>query len=414
MILENSFILLIVLALITLNYNASAQTSTSAELKLFSQYASQKDYFGHSTAIIEHWIFVSAYSASIGIDYSGAVFAFHKNSTNSTWIEKQIITATEKHPHSYFGGCIAAYSDTLIVGAYQDHTIESESGVAYIYRLLGEQWIEVQKITSFSQSADFFGHSVDIFSTSIAVGAYGHSNGGFYRGAVYVFELNKERKMWDQQVVLMPSDVQDYHQFGYSVAIVNDTVAVGAYGDGDETDGSNCGAVYIFRRMYVVLTDDDISKDRVRWRQQAKLRAATPVAHSNFGISLSLTLDSPSYDPSVDFVVLAVGANRESGIATASGVVYIFQSVLGQRWWSQKARLFALDSKEEQLFGTAVSIQQGNLIVGAPDDSEFGVDGGSGYLFSKNRRDIWGLVTKLHGNDTAHYDNFGYDCIILI
>ena len=62
-------------------------------------------------------------------------------------------------------------------------------------------------------------------------------------GSAYVFTRTGDT--WTQQAQLTASDGAINHEFGYSVAIANDTIVVGA-SDADNENGSNSGSAYTY------------------------------------------------------------------------------------------------------------------------------------------------------------------------
>ena len=73
-----------------------------------------------------------------------------------------------------------------------------------------------------------FGNSVAISADTIVVGAWGHDGNGLKSsGSAHVFVRNGNS--WMQQAKLLPSDAAARDNFGLSVAIADDTIAVGAY-----------------------------------------------------------------------------------------------------------------------------------------------------------------------------------------
>ena len=106
-----------------------------------------------------------------------------------------------------------------------------------------------------------------------------------------------------QQAYIKASNTGSGDQYGYSIALSGDTLAVGAYRedsnatgiDGDAGDDSlaDAGAVYVFVR------------NGTAWSQQAYIKASNTDSGDRFGISLALSGDT-----------LAVGAYREDGNAT--------------------------------------------------------------------------------------------------
>jgi hypothetical protein len=72
------------------------------------------------------------------------------------------------------------------------------------------------------------------------LGRHERSNGG----AAYVYV--RDGHTWSLQQKLFASDRANFDQFGVAVDVVGDTIVVGAHGDNDE--GFQTGAVYVFRR----------------------------------------------------------------------------------------------------------------------------------------------------------------------
>ena len=127
------------------------------------------------------------------------------------------------------------------------------------------------------------------------------NNSAFDAGAVYVFV--RSGSTWTQQAYLKASNTGINDQFGNSVALSGDTLAVGAYkedspatgvnGDQAECCASDAGAVYVFVRSGST------------WTQQAYVKASNTDARDAFGTSVALSGDT-----------LAVGATGEASAAT--------------------------------------------------------------------------------------------------
>jgi len=121
-------------------------------------------------------------------------------------------------------------------------------------------------------------------------------NAAIYSGAVYVF--SRAGTAGTQQAYIKASNTETYDQFGNSVALDGDTLAVGAYREdssarginGNQSDNSAgySGAVYVFTRAGTT------------WTQQAYIKASNTDASDFFGYSVALDGDT-----------LAVGAYRE-------------------------------------------------------------------------------------------------------
>ena len=135
--------------------------------------------------------------------------------------------------------------------------------------------------------------------------------------------------------------------FGYGVALVGDTLAVGApfeasnatgvNGNQTDTSAPRAGAVYVFTRTAGI------------WSQQAYLKASNTDAGDRFG-----------HDLQIDGETLAVGARFEASAASGvnadqtdnsapnAGAVYVFTRTAGI--WSQQAYLKASNAGANKNF----------------------------------------------------------------
>lgn len=194
------------------------------------------------------------------------------------------------------------------------------------------------------------------------------------------------------------TDAQD--QFGYSIALSGDTLAVGAPGEDSSAFGANAnqldnsapasGAVYVFTRVNGV------------WTQQAYLKASYVSANNRFGTSVALSGDT-----------LAVGAPDDSnGIWVVSGAVYVFTRSGGG--WSQQSRLTASRIGSGDRFGHSVSLAGDTLVVGAPYESigAGGIGGplwygtGAVYVFTRSNG-LWGQQAYLKASNLDTQPNQG-------
>jgi len=176
-------------------------------------------------------------------DNRGSAYIFKRDGTN--WSQQQKLTAADGEPGDGFGKSVSISGDKIIVGAHGDDDGGAESGSAYIYRLLyGTRWVRQQKITAAdSVLGDSFGISVSICSDKIIVGAYWDDDLGTNSGSAYIFRWDDTG--WVQQAKLLAIDGAESDHFGFSVSISGDLAIVGAWGDNDK--GNDSGSAYIFR-----------------------------------------------------------------------------------------------------------------------------------------------------------------------
>ena len=83
---------------------------------------------------------------------------------------------------------------------------------------------------------NIFGYSIAISNGVVAVGAHWDDDNGNYSGSAYLFDASTGAQI----AKLLPSDGLTWDYFGYSIAIDNGVVAVGAPYAG------NAGAAYLF------------------------------------------------------------------------------------------------------------------------------------------------------------------------
>jgi trimeric autotransporter adhesin len=315
------------------------------------------DHFGVAVSLSGNSLAVGAYledSASPGINGiqndetapdAGAVYVFVRSGV--TWAQQAYIKASNPSTTDYFGRTVSLSGDTLAVGAYEEDSsatgvngaqndIVTNSGAVYVFIRNGVTWVQQAYIKpSNTAVSDFFGYSVALSGDTLAVGALledssatgvngnQSSNDAADSGAVYVFVRNGT--LWTQQAYLKPSNTGMGDNFGCSVALSGDTLAVGACqedsattlvnGDAGDNAAVSSGAAYVFVRSGAT------------WTQEAYVKASNAGPSDTFGFSVALSGST-----------LVVGANLETSGAiginpdgqtnngtAAAGAVYLFR-----------------------------------------------------------------------------------------
>jgi hypothetical protein len=192
-------------------------------------------------------------------------------------------------------------------------------------------------------------------------------------------------------------------QFGRSVAIDSDTLAIGAPREEnstnslstDDNSASGSGAVYIYRYSGGA------------WVLEAYLKASTITAWDNFGAAVALQGN-----------VLLVGAPGEDGAASNSGAAYVFRRT--GTTWTQEALLKASNPKVTALFGSSVALDGGALVVGAwGENSGNAADpldtsasfAGAAYIF-RGGTSSWTQEAYLKAQAIDPSDRFGWSVAI--
>jgi hypothetical protein len=251
------------------------------QTKITAPDGAANDHFGSSVAISDTAIVVgAAYDDDKGSS-SGSAYIYD---INGNYQNK--ITAPDGAADDIFGKGVAISDTAIVVGAYRS----DDSGSVYIYDINGNYQT---KITPPDGAAnDIFGWSVAISDTAIVVGAWGDDDKGDASGSAYIYDING-----NYQTKITAPDGAASDQFGWSVAISDAAIVVGAYGDDD--DGAASGSAYIY----------DINGN-----YQTKITAPDGAANDSFGSSVAIS-----------DTAIVVGAYRDDDKGNDSGSAYIWK-----------------------------------------------------------------------------------------
>lgn len=203
---------------------------------------------------------------------SGAAYVFREN-TPGVWIEEQKLLAADRDDNDRFGHAVAIHGDMLVVGSADEHDVNGQNpmggaGAAFIFERVGLNWSQVQKITPTApdrQGSEYFSRSVDIEGNVILVGAAydildeNLQNGMNTAGSAFIFREDAQGT-WLIEDKIDASDRDYGDQFGASVAIYGNRIAIGAEQDDQAGPIYNSGAVYFFE-FDGVGTWNEVDKD---------------------------------------------------------------------------------------------------------------------------------------------------------
>ena len=292
-----------------------------------------------------------------------------------------------------FGDAVSISGDYAVVGVNaEDNVNGTDAGAAYIFqRTTDRAWTQVKKLTaSDGVEKDRFGYSVAIDGTTIVIGARSADVTGTNDGAVYIFDKDQGgTDNWGlvQKVVGSENSAKD--QFGHSVAISGDTVAVGARLD--DGDGSASGSVYIFERD---LGGND------SWGERVRIKASDAQKGDQFGFSVA-----------IDGNNLLVGARKDDDAGTDGGSVYFLnRDAGGNDAWGEFNKFTAPDGVKNDWFGTSVDLDGNYAIVGKPIRNNR-LRPGRAYTYSKDGP-AWSYVTTFGATSNTDADQFGYSVAI--
>lgn len=288
---------------------------------------------------------------------SGALYRFLRSGED--WIGG--LLEAEVSPGVQLGFSVAAAGDLIAAGSPAPPPAEKKGSVHVFRRTDG---LEVEQLSpGNAESRDLAGFAVAVDDERVAVGGVFGDQGGGAAGNAWSFRC-LPLQACAEEAEAMARDVGG--EFGSSVALTELSgdaglpeafVAVGSPRD----DGPSRGAVYVYRRA---------GQD---WRQETRLAAAYPVD----GFGSAVALSGP----------LLAGSSPVSG-PFPNGYGDLFARIRNS--WVYQVTFLTYNPDPEEAFGTAVSLGEDVLAVGAPRGSHPGVV----YVFEKGPNG-WSQVTLL-------------------
>lgn len=350
--------------------------------------ASVGDRFGQAVAISGDTVVVGApreSNSTAGVNgnpdddflrYAGAAYVFVRN--GSTWSQQAYLKASNPHTEAFFGSSVAISGNTVVIGAPDEDS--AATGVN--------------------------GNQVDRSANQA--------------GAAYVFVRNGST--WSQQAYLKASNTDSGDRFGHSVAINENTIAVGAWGEDSSATGVNgsqgndnafrSGAAYVFVR------------NGSTWSQQAYLKASNTDDNDRFGSAVDISGNTIVVGAYLeDSRAPGVNGNQIDDSGSRTGAAYVFIRIGSA--WIQQAYLKASNPDNFDDFGWSVAIDGNTIVIGAPGEDSIatGVNGsqgnatdtgdmvGAAYVFFRNGSS-WSQQAYIKASNTDLTDEFGYSVVI--
>jgi hypothetical protein len=326
------------------------------------------DYYGWSVSLSNNFALVGAWQNDDAGSNAGAAYFFQKDSDYFTdgyesWSLHSKVYGWEADDS--FGISVAIQNDNIaVIGAPGGTNGGGDYGSGYVsvFRFFGNVWQETDVLeASDASSGDYFGMTVamDYSIDQVVIGSYGHSSGGNSRtGMVYLMDIRTQGSHIQLQMITA-NDKKGNDEFGRSVSILGDTIAIGATGDGDAGDSS--GSVYIFQ--------SGINNQR-EYVQKEKIVPSGDCTYCYFGTRLAMTNDT-----------LAVGLHGGSQVA---GTVWVYRRDLAAN--APFAFVYMLNSTDAiggDQFGSSISIDDKYLVVGASTSNGYDYGSGAAYVYGK-------------------------------
>lgn len=262
------------------------------EDKIVSPSPEQGDNFGRALAIQGRLLVVTARKSALE---EGAAYVFVNR--RGDWICQEVLVASDSTEGAYFGQSVDIQGGVIAIGARNADPLGA--GGFYLFRRSGDGWMEIAKVTpEGGKKNDQYGFTIAMAGNTIVVGSrradLDTATGTLTdAGAVYVYSL----KGGSVRLVtkLSASDASEKDEFGQSVAIAGDVIAVGAWKDDNQK-----GSIYLFHRV------------GGEWIQTDKITASDGMAGDEFGYSLSAFGNR-----------MVTGAHKADFVSKDAGAAYV-------------------------------------------------------------------------------------------
>ncbi len=278
------------------------------------------DNFGSAVAISGNTVVVGAkYADPSGVSSAGAAYFFVRSGT--TWSQQQKVTAPVPASSTSFGNSVDIDGDTAVfatldatlfggaaaagyvfvrsgttwslqqkvtpsspisIGSFSAVAVNGDTAifgwrstkVAYVFKRTAGVWTQQQKLQSVNPAlSDEFGCAVEVQGDTAFVGAYADGTHGISAGAVYVFD--RSGSTWTNSDILFGTGIGGLSYFGGDISVSNDTLVIGAHGDG--ALAAQYGAAWVYVRSGAT------------WSEQVKLLASDPTSYGWLGQGVAVS-----------------------------------------------------------------------------------------------------------------------------
>jgi uncharacterized repeat protein (TIGR01451 family) len=255
------------------------------------------DQLGHSIALSGDVLAVGAPGDDTRADAAGTVYVYERGADG--WALAAMLTAAEgDNVGDGLGYAVALDGDTLLAGA---PFADDGFGAVHVFVRGPGGWQQVQRLTAPEpHPGALFGAALSLDGDRAALGARLDDGAGDRAGAAWVFR--RSGGVWQVEQQLPSPEIEPGDEFGISVALDGDALAVGARFA--NLGAHDTGAVYRYRRR------------GSQWRFEQRLEAAVPAAGDELGFAVAVE----DMEGAADDLVIAGAYRADSEAGPDSGL----------------------------------------------------------------------------------------------
>jgi len=176
--------------------------------------------FGNAVAVSKDKIVVGEYGDNVGGSYRGAAYIYD---IDGKLIGK--LTASDAEDGDTFGHSVAVSDNRIVISANQEDTGGANAGAVYIFDVDGIMIVKIQ--ASDAQATDYFGQSVAVTNNRITVSAMGEDTVASNAGAAYIFDIDG-----NELSKIQADDAGLNYSFGNALSISDSRIVVCSYREG--------------------------------------------------------------------------------------------------------------------------------------------------------------------------------------
>jgi hypothetical protein len=271
--------------------------------------------FGRAVALQGDKLVVGCPSDDVGATQTGSVYAFDYD--GSAWQPAGVMRSEAPGPYDWLGSSVALDGDLVVSGATGGTAVGEKfsGGLTYVFARTAEGWKQRSMVNA-TPGVDtaFFGESLSILGTAVAVGGFPCTPLTNVGGTAYLFTPGGDGR-WKQDDAIQPKNTRTGDCFAERVWMLNpDLLLIGASHESSAMPGigadgtgtlSYSGAVYLF------------SRSSGSWRQSLEIKPSEPMATQEFGAGLAVSNGT--------FIVGSPSDPNRNGSSMKPGGVYVFR-----------------------------------------------------------------------------------------